>query len=1097
MSGKIHFVTPTNRWVGSIPLSTIDPLTLEPLSTYVRPDQPNAPEANRPYHSGNEEGGSDHNIDPQTTREQDCAGVNEDDESCTDRTTNVAGQPVSLILARLQTTPRGCSCGCTVPAPPKHSDYYHAQHLLRLVFLTQRIRAKALRQCLPQYFDSPHHGEQQQQQQQQQQEHTVISIDDDPHPRNEPSASPRHDPSSDKGIAQPPSTPRYVHSLIQNRAFRNPLTNTEVEGDPTFYVVLEPGKGGWWYEPWAMAPTSSSPSASHPAKSHTPSQPDPGTHSHPPQAHPHPDNLAQCQQRQHNEAGVEPLSAPTLSTPPMPAVESEKTGTMAPPAKSPETIQYEKEQRKERWRQERTISLEVEAQHELEWRRWQRSLLPSRSSGMNATPSPATPGQTRRSPCRNMRLRLGKDVALLEPSERGLLLPNRLSKRFTEKQPVVIDATTNATEGNTADTILPVHAPVQIQASAPLEPMELEEIHQQNATRKQGLSAHIAVKHDGNDDCEPKPRNRAACGGDPGSVPAPFLPWWDPDPHPFKMPITQLSEFAISTLPEPVARHFGGISIYGGSTAKESQDAHKSKSSTMDDDTTHKENTAALLNCNMDGCKWVPVPHGDRVAVMIGTSKDFLLFPSFQRLMFRHLSREDFEDRVPRFSVLPRPLSMLMMEGRRAQERGYRAGRRGGGGEEEGSGTGTSRNPREQSMAQTQPAHFADSDERRPEQELADEQRASPSHSGRETRSWISRVLGRPTAAVSDTTTEGTTVRRVPETIDEPVAREAPRPLNLPAEDAGSAPLDTMDEKGQDASSSVAQNEKTMPPQSNLQRNDEERIKGASTRWKLYWETFEREDYDSSEYDYGSLDDESALEAHLHEDSSDMSSHSEDSSEEDEDAQGGDGSRSRGSSFGSARGPRQGRGGWQTVRGWMVKILSCGTRSIETRNAGSSELQQRRRQRAQRRRARRENRWLEQQRQYQEQQSLMMHRRLPLRLQRVLGPRGVLRLSQVGEFCRFYLTILVAVTLMGAIVYAAVNVEGSRDLGRHDHRPAQAPSSPAAVAVAVATSSSSSSSSSRAVGGGSTRGRGHDRGDQDRVEEFPGPGRLFRAQRSK
>ena len=38
MSGQIHFVTPTNRWIGSIPLSTLDPLTLEPLSTYVRSD---------------------------------------------------------------------------------------------------------------------------------------------------------------------------------------------------------------------------------------------------------------------------------------------------------------------------------------------------------------------------------------------------------------------------------------------------------------------------------------------------------------------------------------------------------------------------------------------------------------------------------------------------------------------------------------------------------------------------------------------------------------------------------------------------------------------------------------------------------------------------------------------------------------------------------------------------------------------------------------------------------------------------------------------------------------------------------------------------
>lgn len=40
MSGNIHFVTPTNRWIGSIPLSTLDPLTLEPLSTYLRHSNP-------------------------------------------------------------------------------------------------------------------------------------------------------------------------------------------------------------------------------------------------------------------------------------------------------------------------------------------------------------------------------------------------------------------------------------------------------------------------------------------------------------------------------------------------------------------------------------------------------------------------------------------------------------------------------------------------------------------------------------------------------------------------------------------------------------------------------------------------------------------------------------------------------------------------------------------------------------------------------------------------------------------------------------------------------------------------------------------------
>ncbi|KAF9985160.1 hypothetical protein BGZ75_003282 [Mortierella antarctica] len=1110
MSGKIHFVTPTNRWVGSIPLSTIDPLTLEPLSTYVRPDRPNAPEVSRPYHGDNEGGTPGHNLDPQSTRDaKDEGGDDDGDDGYEDRTTNIAGQPVSLILARLQTTPRGCSCGCTVPAPPKHADYYHAQHLLRLVFLTQRIRSKALRQCLPQYFDSPHHHCQQQQQQQQSPgdppSHTVISIDEDQNSPNEPNASDAH-PTYAKGTAKPHTTPRYVHSLIQNRTFRNPLTNTEVEGDPTFFLVLEPGKGGWWYEPWAMAPAPSS-SASNPAKSHLPNQPDLGAHNRHPQSHPNPDNLAHCQQRQHNEAGVAPPSTPGLSASSLPAAESEKAETKTPPAKTPEMIQYEKELRKQRWRQERTVSLEIEAQHELEWRRWQRSLLPSKSSSMNSTPSPTTPGQKCRSQSRNMRLRLGKDVALLEPSERGLLLPKRLSKRFIERQgrvtdelpPVIVDIP-KAVEDDNADMIQPVPAPAQVLASASLEPMELEDIYQHHAKQKQDHSANLDTKHD--DDGEPKQPNSAAVGCGQGSAPAPFLPWWDPDPHPFKMPITQLSDFAISTLPEPVARHFGGTSIYGASTAKQSlqqdsgressshishQDARTSKSSTMNDDDTLKENTAALLNCNMDGCKWVPVPHGDRVAVMIGTSKDFLLFPSFQRLFFRHLSREDFEDRVPQCSIVSRPLSMLMMEGRHAEDRGYRAGRRGGGEEE---GSGTSRNQSEQSSAPSHPAHFADSDERHHGQELATDERTTSNRSGSEGRPWMSRILGRPAAAVSNNTVDGEPVARALETLEEPLAREQSCPLHLPAEDAT---LDVMDEKVEDTSSSDVQDEKTAPLQKTLLGNDGASMRDVRKRWELYWETFERENYDSSDYDYGSLGDEDVLEARLHEDSSDTSSHSEDWSEEDEDSPGDDGSQRRGLSFGRTRGSRQDGGGWRTVQGWMVMVLSCGTRPSGRRRqsgSGSSELQQQRQQRTQRRRARREHRWLEQQRQYQEQQSLMMHRRLPLRLQRVLGPRGVLRCSQVGEFCRFYLTILVAVTLMGAIVYAAVNVEGSRDMGRHDHRQAQAPSSPAAVAVAVATSSS------RAVGG-STRGHGHDRGDQDKVEEFPGPGRLFRAQRSK
>ncbi|KAK5805362.1 hypothetical protein F5H01DRAFT_416882, partial [Linnemannia elongata] len=133
--GQIHFVTPTNRWLGSIPLSTLDPLTLEPLSTYVRPDP-------RQKQGGDEKGGG-----------QELEKVGEEREDMKERTTNIAGDPISLILARLQTTPQGCACGCTVPDPPKHSDYYHAQHLLRLLFQTQRVRSRSLKMCLPGFFE--------------------------------------------------------------------------------------------------------------------------------------------------------------------------------------------------------------------------------------------------------------------------------------------------------------------------------------------------------------------------------------------------------------------------------------------------------------------------------------------------------------------------------------------------------------------------------------------------------------------------------------------------------------------------------------------------------------------------------------------------------------------------------------------------------------------------------------------------------------------------------------------------------------------------------------------------------------------------------
>lgn len=81
MTGDIHFVTPTNRWIGSIPLSTLDPLTLEPLSTYLRHSSPT--EGKEPHGEG-----------------QDSPEIEED----LDRTTNITGTvaiPVGSARKRL------------------------------------------------------------------------------------------------------------------------------------------------------------------------------------------------------------------------------------------------------------------------------------------------------------------------------------------------------------------------------------------------------------------------------------------------------------------------------------------------------------------------------------------------------------------------------------------------------------------------------------------------------------------------------------------------------------------------------------------------------------------------------------------------------------------------------------------------------------------------------------------------------------------------------------------------------------------------------------------------------------------------------------
>ncbi|KAG0346156.1 hypothetical protein BG004_002318 [Podila humilis] len=717
MSGNIHFVTPTNRWIGSIPLSTLDPLTLEPLSTYLR------------------HGASDTYVPEDDINDKDSTSALEEH---LDRTTNMtAGDPVSLILARLQTTPHGCACGCTIPAPPRHSDYYHAQHLLRLLFQQQRIRARSIKHHLPQYFDrltesddditqNKGSSENNNSDVQETSSHThvsssstssvVIRMDTEAGTARDTQAGPttittttterkRHKKKRKQ------RTPKWVHSLIQNRAVRNPLTNTETQGDPTFFVVLEAGKGGWWYEPWVM---STRPSSMDGITQQLP------RHHHLPYQHQHHHREAQEQQKEQQKEQQASSKAPATSE------------TTEP---TPEMLQIEKELRKERWRLSRICNLEIESQHELDWRRWQRSLsmnLPHRpGSGSVTTTTHGTNKSRRRKPStRIVRFKIGKDMTLLEPSENDLRLPRRIrnrrnqrkvEKKEKEKGHFVVECN-NSSSGGGGGGHTP-QCPV-IQATAVLNELELEDVRQQRQQEKQ-QEQHQTEQRQPSENTLPKAKQ---------SLPAFTMPWWEPDPKPFVMPNTKLSPFSISTLPEPVATLFGGKSIYAASprpkpsheqqqkshSVRMSSDVAASPSSssssspsdvhgigaTFDDacagtDQPHPSRniesavaaTAAAAVVAVDtnpapsssannkdedtatissGPKWIPVKDGDRIAVMIGTTQDFLLFPSFQRLFLRHLSKEDFQDRVGRVTVIPCPVTTVVVEGRHAQDRSGR-----------------------------------------------------------------------------------------------------------------------------------------------------------------------------------------------------------------------------------------------------------------------------------------------------------------------------------------------------------------------------------------------------------------------------------------
>ncbi|KAG0209211.1 hypothetical protein BGX28_010433 [Mortierella sp. GBA30] len=890
MSGQIHFVTPTNRWIGSIPLSTLDPLTLEPLSTYLRPDALRPP-TNVTLPQNNGVGPSDISCG-QDLNEKD---NNNRDNVFKDRTTNIK-----------------------VPAPPKHSDYYHAQHLLRLIFQTQKIRSRALKRCLPEYFDSAEDvtistSSEDREEQEQVQPHVIESL-----PLQLP-LQPVHTTIPIEGQIQQISsqaargsktstkmkkkTPRYVHSLLLNRAVRNPLTNTEIE----------------------------------------------------------------AKEEEKKEEGAEG------------AVQTENGPTE-------DVIQHEKrELRKARWRQERIMNLEIEAQHELEWRRWQRSLLVStststssasasedwRSKEMSGSSKAAEQLSRRQRPTsRNMRFRLSNDVTLLETSERGLRLPRRKREdkdssemdtkandntmaRIATVASAMIDtvtpkeqeeessATTKTSQAAADGTQLMNNNNDQAQTSSALEPMELQEIYryhsdhqQQQLHQQEQRGAEMRTRLDDVDNNE---LEKEMIGVTTGRLPAQesgsmttinpvmtipsILPWWDPDPQPFKMPISRLSEFGISTLPEPVVKHFGGVSIYAASPSRkwssqeqphpeasvldrQDQDEHESREEYAEDNyhDEHHHNVEPKkesknndkhdpLNCNRDGCTWIP------------------------RLLFRHLSQEDFEDRVQRVSRIPYALSTVIMEGgsqrqprQHDQDDGGNDGMEIAGVFAEGSGGRSNR------------AHSSGSRERRDdeheqtvEQEQVQEQQGSSSSPWNEARRrprWMSRIFSRSGSmndaqSMLDTTT---TITPAVEAVVDSVAAQQQGILQdssfvtLSTRDKGAIDEKSTDDECPEASGAVLvdpalddehlqQEERAVVPlddkvDEKMEVREEE---DAHETWALYQATFEREDYDSSDYAYSALDDDDDNSSdpdwdNSGIDSSDASSVSDDSSEEDEQA---------------------------------------------------------------------------------------------------------------------------------------------------------------------------------------------------------------------
>ncbi|KAG0091180.1 hypothetical protein BGZ92_001335 [Podila epicladia] len=534
-----------------------------------------------------------------------------------------------------------------------------------------------------------------------------------------------------------------------------------------------------------------------------------------------------------------------------------------------------------------------------------------------------------------------------------------------------------------------------VQASSALDELELEDVRDQQTQHQQTKRDHHqhfdSVATNNQDTLyyskSKKPRLLT-------------MPWWEPDPKPFTMPSTKLSPFAISTLPEPVAKLFGGTSMYAPRPKQEEQPQSQQEPATEQPPPTEPTIAATTSDqpsseprADTNGCKWVPVRDGDRVAVMIGTSQDFLLFPSFQRLFLRHLSREDFQDRVGRVTVIPCPATTVVVEGRRAHD----GGRRQQEPLEEEEGVPEGDEVENQSLEQD--------DDNRDEYGLRVEQGSGEATATRSWPRWLTSRRSRTDTGSNARATSSLTVAANASTLV-----ESTQP-STESSGAGQTTRGQADTAG----------ESTMISQDTEKRHPDKAVKSVaksapSITWTYDWETFHREDYDSSEYSFssGECSDEETQDALCYYSEStssgedaDASSSSSDENDDDND------SRARARHTNTT-----------TSSSWNFSNLAHLLLFFK-RPPPPPESR-----RARQRRLRRE-RWQQHQDRLLQQQQSIPPRFLPAQIRQRMSPTQTRHCWQALEFCRFYVTILMAISLMGAVVYGALHVEqGEKGHGR-------------------------------------------------------------------